>query len=70
MDVKKFIKKVFLCSVPSVDIDTVKDGEIDCRNHSITEKEWDKILNEFCENENERVACSLWLVTSGPKLVI
>lgn len=65
-----FIREVYLRSVPSVDLDLVPEGEkVDCSKHTLKMSEYDKLLNEYCENTDERFACNMFMVQSGPQLI-
>ena len=65
-----FIREVYLRSTPSVDLDLVPEGEqVDCRNHKIKMSEYDKLLQEYCENKDERFACNMFMLQSGPQLI-
>lgn len=65
-----FIREVYLRSTPSVDLDLVPEGEqVDCSKHTLKMSEYDKLLNEYCENTDERFACNMFMVQSGPQLI-
>ena len=65
-----FIREVYLRSTPSVDLDLVPDGEkVDCTKHTIKCSEYDKLLAEYCENSNEKMACNMFMLQSGPQLI-
>ena len=65
-----FIREVYLRSVPSVDLDLIAEGEqVDCTKHTIKMSVYDALLEEFCENKDERFACNMFMVQSGPQLV-
>lgn len=68
MDAKGFIREVYLKSVPSVDLEKVTE-KVDCCEHKLSVKEYEKILERFCETENEKFQANMWLVCSGPQLV-
>lgn len=63
-----FIREVYLRSVPSVDLNTVVD-QVDCCKHTIKMSVYDQLLNEFCENDDERFAANMFMLQSGPQLV-
>ena len=65
-----FIREIYLRSVPSVDLNLVPDGEqVDCCKHTIPMSVYDKVLEEFCENDSDRFAASMFMLQSGPQLV-
>lgn len=65
-----FIREVYLRSTPSVDLDLLAEGEqVDCTKHTLKCSEYDKLLDEFCENKDERFACNMFMLRSGPQLV-
>lgn len=64
------IREIYLRSVPSVDLDLVEEGkQVDCTKHTIKMSVYDAILDEFCENKEDRFACNMFMVQSGPQLV-
>lgn len=65
-----FIRELYLRSVPSVDLDLVPDGEmVDCTKHTILMSVYEKLLDEFCENTNDRFAANMFMLRSGPQLM-
>lgn len=65
-----FVREVYLRSTPSVDLDLLAEGEqVDCTKHTIKCSEYDKLLAEFCENSDEKFACNMFMLHSGPQLV-
>lgn len=63
-----FIREVYLRSTPSVDLDLVTE-QVDCTKHTLKMSVYDELLAEFCENSDERFACNMFMVQSGPQLV-
>ena len=62
-----FVREVFLRSTPSIDVDKVEE-QIDCTKHSIKSCESEKILEEYCETEEDRKSAYGFIVFSGPQL--
>ena len=63
-----FIREVYLRSTPSVDLDLVTE-QVDCTKHTIKCSVYDQLLDEYCENKDERFACNMFMLQSGPQLV-
>ena len=64
------IREVYLRSTPSVDITLLKEGEeIDCRDYTLKATEYDKILDEFCENEEDRAEMFFFMLNQGPTII-
>ena len=72
MDVKKFIREVYLAAEPSVDLAKLKEGEsVTPREHTIKISEYEKILAENgveC-GTGDYVACGFWMLNNGPQLL-
>ena len=65
----EFIRQCYLKSTPSVDLNEVsKDNPVDCCKHILNMSDYDEIQKEFCENDNDIVACNMWMLQSGPQL--
>lgn len=65
-----FIREVYLRSTPSVDLDLLPDGEkVDCTKHTMKCSVYDELLEEFCETSDEKFACNMFMLQSGPQLV-
>lgn len=65
-----FLREVYLKSTPSIDLELVPEGErVDCCKHTIPTSVYDAILNEFCENAEERMQCNMFMLNYGPQLV-
>lgn len=65
-----FIREVYLRSEPSVDLDLVPEGEqVDCCKHTIKMSVYDQLREEYCENDQEKMAANLFMLQSGPQLV-
>ena len=63
-----FVREVYLRSTPSVDLDLVTE-KVDCCKHTIPMSVYDQLLNEFCENDEERMSANMFMLMSGPQLV-
>jgi len=63
-----FVREVYLRSTPSVDLDLVTE-QVDCCKHTIPMSVYDELLNEFCENDEERMSANMFMLMSGPQLV-
>lgn len=68
MDARGFIRAVYKAATPSVDFDAVES--IDCRKHTILESVYERILDEYTQNDDEKFNCNMWLLHQGPLLVI
>lgn len=65
-----FVREVYLRSTPSVDLDLIPEGErVDCTKHTLKTSVYDQLLAEYCENKDERFACNMFMLQSGPQLV-
>ena len=65
-----FIREVYLRSVPSVDIDLLNEGEkVDCTKHTIKFSVYDALIAEYCETPDDKMACNMFMLQSGPQLV-
>lgn len=63
-----FIREVYLRSTPSVDLELVTE-QVDCCKHTIPISVYDQLRDEYCENDDERVAANMFMLMSGPQLV-
>ena len=63
-----FVREVYLRSTPSVDLEIVEE-KVDCTKHTIPMSVYDELLEEFCENADERLAANMFMLASGPQLV-
>ena len=63
-----FVREVYLRSTPSVDLEIIEE-QVDCTKHTIPMSVYDQLLNEFCENDDERLAANMFMLRSGPQLV-
>lgn len=63
-----FVREVYLRSVPSVDLELVTE-QVDCCKHTILMSVYDQLLDEFCENKEERMSANMFMLMSGPQLV-
>ena len=63
-----FVREVYLRSTPSVDLELVTE-QVDCTKHTIKMSVYDELLAEYCENADERLAASMFMLMSGPQLV-
>lgn len=65
-----FVREVYLRSEPSIDLDLVpKEVEVDCNEYTIKKSVYEELLNEYCENDVERLAANLFMKQSGPQLI-
>lgn len=62
------IREIYLRAEPSVDLKTVTE-QVDCCAHTIKFSVYDEILNEFCENDDEKLGVNMFMLQSGPQLV-
>ena len=63
-----FVREVYLRSTPSVDLEIVEE-QVDCTKHTIPMSVYGHLLDEFCENENDRMSANMFMLMSGPQLV-
>ena len=63
-----FIREVYLRSTPSVDLEIVEE-KVDCTKHTIPMSVYDQLLDEFCENDDERMSANMFMLMSGPQLI-
>ena len=63
-----FVREVYLRSVPSVDLELVTE-QVDCCKHTILISVYDQLLDEYCENDEERMSANMFMLMSGPQLV-
>jgi len=64
------LREMYLRSTPSVDLDLVPEGEqVDCSKHTMKMSEYEKLLEEFCENKDERFNANMLMLNCGPQLV-
>lgn len=69
MEIKEFIREVYLTATPSIDIEATNET-IDCRNYKIKMSDYERILAEFSEGITDRVMWgNMWMLSSGPQLV-
>ena len=65
-----FVRELYLRSEPSIDLDLVpKEVEVDCNKYTIKKSVYEELLNEYCENDTERLAANLFMRQSGPQLI-
>ena len=72
MEFGKFVREVYLRSVPSVDLDKVTGKKkVNCSDHKLTVSEYNNILKEFDvkDDSNEILACNMFMLQSGPQLI-
>lgn len=67
MDARGFIRAVYKAATPSVDFDAAKS--IDCCKHTILMSVYERILDEYTQNDDEKIDCNLWMLNQGPQLV-
>lgn len=64
------VREIYLRSTPSLDLDLVPKGvEVDCDEYSISTSEYEKILAEYCENDDERTATHVFMLRQGPRVL-
>jgi len=63
-----FVREVYLRSTPSVDLEIVEE-QVDCTKHTIPMSVYDQLLEEFCENDDERMSANMFMLMSGPQLI-
>ena len=63
-----FVREVYLRSTPSVDIEVITE-QVDCTKHTIPMSVYGQLLEEFCENDEERWSANMFMLMSGPQLV-
>ena len=68
MNAKEFIREVYLSASPSVDLATATDV-IDCCQHKIKISDYERILNKYAQNDDEKLSANLWCLNQGPQLV-
>lgn len=70
MDYFEFVRQCYLRSVPSVDLATT-ERPVDCTAYKLLQSEYEKILKEFGvePNTHEMLACNVFMLRQGPKLV-
>ena len=68
MDAKNFIRDCYLLSEPSIDLDKVNCGEVDCTKHRLATSTYEMLLEKYTKTDDERLACNLWCLNQGPAL--
>ena len=64
------LREFYLRATPSVDLNLVPEGEpVNCSEHTILTSVYDQILEEFCENKDERFYANMLMLNKGPQLV-
>lgn len=63
-----FVREVYLRSTPSVDLEIVEE-QVDCTKHTIPMSVYDQLLEEYCENAEERMSANMFMLMSGPQLI-
>jgi hypothetical protein len=63
-----FVREVYLRSTPSVDLEIVEE-KVDCTKHTIPMSVYDQLLEEYCENDDERMSANMFMLMSGPQLI-
>lgn len=63
-----FVREVYLRSTPSIDLE-LTEGEVDCTKHIIPMSVYDQLLEEFCENDEERLSANMFMLMSGPQVI-
>ena len=63
-----FVREVYLRSTPSVDLELVTE-QVDCTKHTIPMSVYDQLLEEYCENDDERMSANMFMLMSGPQLI-
>lgn len=64
------VREIYLRSEPSIDLDLVTEAKsVDCTKHTLKMSVYDAILEEYCEDQDERTAVNMFMVMSGPQLV-
>ena len=65
-----FVREVYLRSTPSIDLNLVtEEKSVDCTKHTIPMSVYDQLLDEYCENSDERMQANMFMLMSGPQLV-
>ncbi len=65
-----FVRELYLRSTPSIDLDLVpKDVQVDCTKHTIPMSVYDQLLEEYCENADERLSANMFTLNQGPQLI-
>lgn len=68
MDAKSFVRECYLKSIPSVDLEKVKE-KVDCRNHKLSISIYEEILDKYAKTLDEKFSANMWCLCSGPQLV-
>lgn len=63
-----YLRELYLRSKPSVDIYLTTEP-VDCASHTIKKSVFEALLDEFCENPDDRMRAQLMTIMSGPQLV-
>ena len=63
-----FVREVYLRSTPSIDLELI-EGQVDCTKHVILMSVYDQLVDEFCENDEERLSANMFMLMSGPQLI-
>ena len=63
-----FVREVYLRSTPSVDLELI-EGQVDQSKHTIPMSVYDQLLEEFCENNEDRLSATMFMLMSGPKVI-
>ena len=65
-----FVREIYLRSTPSIDLNLVTEAKsVDCTKHTIPMSVYDQLLDEYCENSDERMQANMFMLMSGPQLV-
>lgn len=63
-----FVREVYLRSTPSIDLE-LTEGQVDQSKHTIPMSVYDQLLEEFCENDEERLSANKFMLMSGPQVI-
>lgn len=65
------VREIYLRSVPSVDINTLGEGEqVAPWEHKLRESDFERIKDEYCETKDDRMQIGWWMLNSGPSIIL
>ncbi len=65
-----FIREIYLNATPSVDLALItEEKSVDCTKHTIPCSVYDRIVAEYAETEDDKMAAFMFMLQSGPQLV-
>lgn len=68
MDMHGFIREVYASATPAVDFDRAE--QITPWEHTIPESKYSELVAKYAQSDDERFACAMWELNSGPSLIL